>query len=137
MSAPAQHLTVLLREAVEALAIKPAGVYVDATFGRGGHSRAILEALGPEGRLLALDRDPRAIAAAAAIGDEANSVAVSAASAMEVATKFRIGKLPEAALLAREFAAILLEHSRINLVLIVLLCIPLGISIVGRLAGAF
>ncbi len=69
MSAPAQHLTVLLREAVEALAIKPAGVYVDATFGRGGHSRAILEQLGPEGRLLALDRDPRAIAAAAAIGD--------------------------------------------------------------------
>ncbi|MFC5300162.1 16S rRNA (cytosine(1402)-N(4))-methyltransferase RsmH [Azospira restricta] len=70
MSAPAQHLTVLLREAVEALAIKPAGVYVDATFGRGGHSRAILERLGPSGRLLALDRDPRAIAAAAAIGDE-------------------------------------------------------------------
>ncbi len=69
MSAPAQHLTVLLREAVEALAIQPAGVYVDATFGRGGHSRAILEQLGPEGRLLALDRDPRAIAAAAAIGD--------------------------------------------------------------------
>ncbi|TXG88838.1 MAG: 16S rRNA (cytosine(1402)-N(4))-methyltransferase RsmH [Rhodocyclaceae bacterium] len=69
MSAPAQHLTVLLREAVEALAIKPAGVYVDATFGRGGHSRAILEQLGPKGRLLALDRDPRAIAAAAAIGD--------------------------------------------------------------------
>jgi len=69
VSAPAQHLTVLLREAVEALAIKPAGVYVDATFGRGGHSRAILEQLGPEGRLLALDRDPRAIAAAAAIGD--------------------------------------------------------------------
>ncbi len=69
MSAHAQHLTVLLREAVEALAIKPAGVYVDATFGRGGHSRAILAQLGPEGRLLALDRDPRAIAAAAAIGD--------------------------------------------------------------------
>ncbi|MBI2308763.1 MAG: 16S rRNA (cytosine(1402)-N(4))-methyltransferase RsmH [Rhodocyclales bacterium] len=69
MSAPAQHLTVLLREAVEALAVKPAGVYVDATFGRGGHSRAILQQLGPRGRLLALDRDPRAIAAAAAIGD--------------------------------------------------------------------
>ena len=69
MSAPAQHLTVLLREAVEALAIKPAGVYVDATFGRGGHSRAILEQLGPEGRLLALDRDPRAIEVATAIGD--------------------------------------------------------------------
>lgn len=69
MSAPAQHLTVLLREAVEALAIRPAGVFIDATFGRGGHSRAILEQLGPEGRLLALDRDPRAIEAAAAIGD--------------------------------------------------------------------
>jgi 16S rRNA (cytosine1402-N4)-methyltransferase len=69
VSAPAQHLTVLLREAVEALAIKPAGVYVDATFGRGGHSRAILDQLGPDGRLLALDRDPRAIAAATAIGD--------------------------------------------------------------------
>ena len=70
MSAPAQHLTVLLREAVEALAIQPAGVYVDATFGRGGHSRAILAQLGPAGRLLALDRDPRAIEAAAAIGDD-------------------------------------------------------------------
>ncbi len=45
-----------------------------------------------------------------AIGDEANGVAVSAASAMEVATKFRIGKLPEAALLAREFAAILADQ---------------------------
>ncbi|MBK8524517.1 MAG: 16S rRNA (cytosine(1402)-N(4))-methyltransferase RsmH [Betaproteobacteria bacterium] len=70
MKAPAQHLTVLLREAVEALAIKPAGVYVDATFGRGGHSKAILEQLGPEGRLLALDRDPQAIEVAATIGDK-------------------------------------------------------------------
>lgn len=69
MNAPAQHLTVLLREAVEALAIKPAGVYVDATFGRGGHSKAILEQLGAQGRLLAIDRDPRAIEAATAIGD--------------------------------------------------------------------
>ncbi len=75
MNAPAQHLTVLLREAVEALAIKPAGVYVDATFGRGGHSRAILERLGPAGRLLAVDRDPRAIEAAAAIGDTRLQVA--------------------------------------------------------------
>ncbi|MBW7901678.1 MAG: 16S rRNA (cytosine(1402)-N(4))-methyltransferase RsmH [Rhodocyclaceae bacterium] len=75
MNVPAQHLTVLLREAVEALAIKPAGVYVDATFGRGGHSRAILERLGPDGRLLAIDRDPRAIEAAAAIGDARLKVA--------------------------------------------------------------
>jgi len=55
------HQTVLLREAVEALAIKPAGTYVDGTFGRGGHTRAILERLGPDGRLLAIDRDPQAV----------------------------------------------------------------------------
>jgi 16S rRNA (cytosine1402-N4)-methyltransferase len=46
-----------------ALAIKPDGVYVDATFGRGGHSRDILAALGPDGRLVAVDRDPQAVAA--------------------------------------------------------------------------
>ena len=63
------HRTVLLREAVEALAIKPSGLYVDGTFGRGGHSRAILERLGPDGRLLALDRDPQAVAAARQISD--------------------------------------------------------------------
>ena len=57
------HITVLLREAVDALAIKADGVYVDATFGRGGHSRAILDQLGPYGKLIAIDRDPRAIEA--------------------------------------------------------------------------
>ena len=60
------HLSVLLHEAVAALAIRPDGVYVDGTFGRGGHSRHILRALGPKGRLLALDRDPEAVAAARA-----------------------------------------------------------------------
>ena len=69
MSTPLQHQTVLLREAVEALRIQSAGRYVDGTFGRGGHSLAILERLGPEGRLLAIDRDPQAVAAASAIGD--------------------------------------------------------------------
>jgi len=64
------HQTVLLQEAVEALAIKPSGIYVDGTFGRGGHSRAILERLGPNGRLLALDRDPQAVAAAGEINDQ-------------------------------------------------------------------
>ena len=65
----AGHITVLLVEAVAALAIKPDGVYVDGTFGRGGHSRAILAQLGPHGRLIAFDRDPRAIAAGEALGD--------------------------------------------------------------------
>ena len=69
MSGSLQHQTVLLREAVEALEIKPSGVYVDGTFGRGGHSRAILDRLGPDGRLLVLDRDPQAIAAARLIAD--------------------------------------------------------------------
>ena len=66
---PLVHLSVLLREAVEALAIKPAGIYVDATFGRGGHSREILGRLGPQGRLIALDRDPTAVAAGRSIAD--------------------------------------------------------------------
>jgi 16S rRNA (cytosine1402-N4)-methyltransferase len=64
------HKTVLLTEAVEALEIKPSGTYVDGTFGRGGHSRAILARLGPAGRLLALDRDPRAVESAREINDK-------------------------------------------------------------------
>ena len=58
-----QHIPVLAREAIEALAINPDGVYVDGTFGRGGHSRMVLEKLSPRGRLIALDRDPAAIRA--------------------------------------------------------------------------
>jgi 16S rRNA (cytosine1402-N4)-methyltransferase len=61
------HTPVLLDEAVAALAIKPSGVYVDATFGRGGHSRAILARLGDQGRLLAVDRDPAAVPSAEAL----------------------------------------------------------------------
>jgi 16S rRNA (cytosine1402-N4)-methyltransferase len=64
------HATVLLDEAVEALQMKPNGTYVDGTFGRGGHSRLILEKLGEQGRLIALDKDPMAIKAAQAIKDE-------------------------------------------------------------------
>ena len=63
------HETVLLEEAVEALAIRPDGCYIDATFGRGGHSRKILSQLGPDGRLLALDRDPLAMAAGVLLDD--------------------------------------------------------------------
>ncbi len=69
MSAQDSHQTVLLREAVDALAMRPDGVYVDATFGRGGHSRLILERLGPGGRLVALDKDPQAIEVATRISD--------------------------------------------------------------------
>src|ERR1700688_2398579 len=58
------HLPVLLQEAVAALAVKPDGIYLDATFGRGGHALRILDALGPRGRLIALDRDPSAEAVA-------------------------------------------------------------------------
>ncbi|MDY7546487.1 16S rRNA (cytosine(1402)-N(4))-methyltransferase RsmH [Glaciimonas sp. CA11.2] len=67
-----QHRTVLLDEAVEALNIvgpRADGVYVDGTFGRGGHSRKILESLGPMGRLIAFDKDPQAIATANTITD--------------------------------------------------------------------
>ena len=60
------HLSVLLAESIAGLAIRESGIYVDATFGRGGHSRAILEKLGPHGRLVAIDLDPEAIAVAKA-----------------------------------------------------------------------
>lgn len=61
MNTSAQHDTVLQQQAVAALSIKPEGCYVDATFGRGGHSQEILNQLGPGGRLIAFDRDPQAI----------------------------------------------------------------------------
>jgi 16S rRNA (cytosine1402-N4)-methyltransferase len=63
------HAPVLLHEAVESLNVRERGIYVDCTFGRGGHSRLILSRLGPAGRLLALDRDPEAVRAAAGIDD--------------------------------------------------------------------
>jgi len=67
--AKALHETVLLHEAIEGLQIGPAGTYVDGTFGRGGHSRLILQKLGADGRLVALDKDPAAVAAAQTISD--------------------------------------------------------------------
>ena len=78
-----QHITVLLDEAVDALAIKPDGIYVDGTFGRGGHSRKILERLSTEGRLIALDRDLAAIESAAAIQDPRFEVRHSHFAAMQ------------------------------------------------------
>ncbi|MEE1921282.1 16S rRNA (cytosine(1402)-N(4))-methyltransferase RsmH [Pseudomonas sp. 148P] len=64
------HITVLLNEAVEALSVRADGCYLDGTFGRGGHSRLILESLGPEGRLLGFDKDPQAIATGQALAAE-------------------------------------------------------------------
>jgi 16S rRNA (cytosine1402-N4)-methyltransferase len=69
-----EHTTVLLQEACALTVTRPDGLYVDATFGRGGHSRALLERLGPSGRLLAFDRDPEAIEAARAIMDPRFSI---------------------------------------------------------------
>ena len=73
-----QHITVLLDEAVDALLggapAQPGGQWVDATFGRGGHSRRILQRLGPQARLLAFDKDPDAIAEAARISDARFSI---------------------------------------------------------------
>jgi 16S rRNA (cytosine1402-N4)-methyltransferase len=64
-TAPLSHQPVLLTEALTALHLHPGGRYVDATFGRGGHAAALLATLGPEGRVLALDRDPAAARCAA------------------------------------------------------------------------
>jgi 16S rRNA (cytosine1402-N4)-methyltransferase len=64
------HITVLLEEAVEALAVRADGCYLDGTFGRGGHSRLILQTLGPDGRLIGFDKDPQAIATGQALAAE-------------------------------------------------------------------
>ena len=68
------HRTVLLNEAIESLHIKPDGHYIDATFGRGGHSRLILSHLSAEGRLTAFDKDPEAITEAGSIEDTRFSI---------------------------------------------------------------
>jgi len=69
MTEPFQHVSVLLNESIDGLAIKPDGIYMDGTFGRGGHSRTILSKLGENGRLYSIDRDPQAIAEAQKIDD--------------------------------------------------------------------
>ena len=71
-----QHITVLLHEAVDALAIRENGIYVDGTFGRGGHSRLILAKLGREGRLVVFDKDPQAIAVAERLAQQDARVSV-------------------------------------------------------------
>ncbi|EGZ51042.1 16S rRNA (cytosine(1402)-N(4))-methyltransferase RsmH [Neisseria wadsworthii] len=71
-----QHVTVLLNEAVDALAVRENGIYVDGTFGRGGHSRLILSKLGEAGRLVVFDKDPQAIAVAQALAEQDKRVSV-------------------------------------------------------------
>ncbi|MBS1170714.1 MAG: rsmH, partial [Burkholderiaceae bacterium] len=87
-----QHRTVLLEEAVEALAIEGVradGMYVDGTFGRGGHSRLILQRLGHHGRLLAFDKDPQAIAEAQTITDQRFEIVHDSFATMPAALKER------------------------------------------------
>lgn len=74
INSPGQHLSVLLEVSVQALRMNPDGVYVDATFGRGGHARAMLERLADAGRVVAFDKDLEAIAAARAIADPRFSI---------------------------------------------------------------
>lgn len=75
-SAEYQHITVLLNEAVDALAVREDGIYVDGTFGRGGHSRLILSRLGSQGRLIVFDKDPQAIEAAQKLAEQDGRVTV-------------------------------------------------------------
>lgn len=70
MSVSSTHISVLLKESVDGLQINPDGTYIDATFGRGGHSADILSRLSDAGRLIALDRDPQAIEAAKRFADD-------------------------------------------------------------------
>ena len=79
----ALHRTVLLAEAVDALLTRPDGTYVDGTFGRGGHSRAVLGRLDAQGRLFAFDRDPEAVTAAASIADPRFAIVHASFAAMD------------------------------------------------------
>ncbi|MEH6508160.1 16S rRNA (cytosine(1402)-N(4))-methyltransferase RsmH [Halopseudomonas aestusnigri] len=83
------HISVLLNEALDALAIQPDGIYIDGTFGRGGHSRALLARLGSEGRLIAFDKDPEAIRAGEQLAAEDGRFVVVQRSFAEMADEMR------------------------------------------------
>lgn len=76
METPFTHCTVMLNEAVQALCVRPDGHYVDATFGRGGHTQLILAQLSPQGHLTVFDKDPQAIAVATALAAQDPRVSV-------------------------------------------------------------
>lgn len=79
------HFSVLLAESVDALMGAESGVYIDGTFGRGGHSRAILERLGPDGQLIAFDKDPQAISVGEALQQQDSRFAIEHSSFVQVA----------------------------------------------------
>jgi 16S rRNA (cytosine1402-N4)-methyltransferase len=84
MESAAPHQPVMLGEALEGLSMAPDGFYVDCTFGRGGHARAMLARLGPDGRVLALDKDPEAVAEGARLRAEDRRFAIEHASYAEL-----------------------------------------------------
>ena len=89
-----KHTAVLLQEAVDVLAVRPDGIYVDGTFGRGGHSRLILERLGKKGRLIAFDRDPAACSVGRNFGDERFCMVHSSYSRLqEVLRQLNVGQI--------------------------------------------
>ncbi|WP_373186845.1 16S rRNA (cytosine(1402)-N(4))-methyltransferase RsmH [Halopseudomonas sp.] len=86
---PFSHTSVLLDEAIEGLAIKPDGLYVDGTFGRGGHSRALLARLSAQGRLLGFDKDPDAVRVGAKLAAEDGRFVVIQRSFADMAEELR------------------------------------------------
>ena len=98
-----EHVPVMLDEVVEAIAPRSGGVYVDCTFGRGGHARAVLDRIGPAGRVLAIDRDPQAVAAARALARRDPRLSVHHARFGEVA------EIARAAGLAGRVDAVLMD----------------------------
>ncbi len=97
MSSAAKHAheSVLLKEAIEALNIKSGGLYVDGTFGRGGHSRAILEGLGDKGRLVVIDKDPEAIQSASDLVTLDDRVSLIHGSYADMGTKLKNNGIQE------------------------------------------
>ncbi|QKT03053.1 16S rRNA (cytosine(1402)-N(4))-methyltransferase RsmH [Ectothiorhodospiraceae bacterium 2226] len=85
MTTTLTHRPVLLEEVLEALSVHAQGIYIDGTYGRGGHAREVLRRLGPDGRLLAVDKDPAAVAAARAEWDGDARVAVEQGSFADIA----------------------------------------------------
>ena len=98
-----EHVPVMLDEVVEAVAPRPGGRYVDCTFGRGGHTRAVLDRIGSGGRVLAMDRDPQAVAAARELARSEPRISVHHARFSEV------GEIARAAGLAGRVDAVLMD----------------------------